>query len=357
MTAGLPWKAEVSRLPPYDLPSPRARVKVDLNESPYDFPADLKDEVWARVRERSWSRYPRHPPIALTTALERRLSWPKEGIVAGNGSNELIQAILSVALSPGTSFLVPRPSFPVYAILGTIHGGDVRFLDLDADFAYREELLASAIAATCPRVVLLCSPNNPTGTVASGDVVRLALDDPSRLVILDEAYQDFAAENLFSLLASHENLVILRTFSKAWGLAGLRIGYLLAHPAVAREIGKAVLPFNLNVFSEACALVALEHEERLRETVERIKESRAALFAAMAALPGVRPYESQSNFILFETPLPPQKIYDALLARGVLVRDVSRGHRLERALRVSVGTPEENAIFLRELGARLATGP
>jgi len=192
--------------------------------------------------------------------------------------------------------------------------------------------------------------------VAVEDVERLCADGDG-LVVVDEAYHEFSGQSVVPLLARHENLVVLRTFSKAMSLAGLRVGYLLASPALVREINKARLPYNLNFFSQAAALAALEQRRELESVVRRLVAMREEMLQALAAMPGVRPYPSRANFILFELlDRDPKAVFDALFNRGVLVRDVTSYPRLERCLRVSIGSPDENAAFLGGLQAALEAG-
>jgi len=175
-------------------------------------------------------------------------------------------------------------------------------------------------------------------------------DDADGLVVVDEAYQEFAGQTVVPLLARHPNLVVLRTFSKAMGLAGLRIGYLLASPEIVREVNKARLPYNLNFFSQAAALAALDEWEVLRANVEKIVASREDLLYRLYRIPGVRPYPSKANFVLLElTEADPRTVFESVYRRGCLVRDVTSYPRLQRCLRVSVGSEPENEVFLSAL--------
>ena len=344
-----PIKARVRALAGYGLEVARTEsVKIDLNESPHDFPDDLKSEVWRRLGDREWSRYPEPRPRALMAALARREGWDEAGLLVGCGSNELLLATLAVTLERGDDLLVPSPTFEVYGILSTVLAGPPRTFELGERFEYLLEPFEAALAETRPRVVVLCSPNNPTGSVVPRAMVREALADRSRLVILDEAYQEFGNGSLVDMLPENPNLVVLRTFSKAWGLAGMRVGYLLAHPVVAMEIGKAVLPFNVGLVQELAALVALENGTRLGAVVARIRAQRDWLDAELAAIAGVTSYRSEANFILFEVD-DPVAVWEGLRAQGVLVRRLARGPRLSRALRVTIGTDEENRRFLAAL--------
>jgi histidinol-phosphate aminotransferase len=206
-------------------------------------------------------------------------------------------------------------------------------------------------------VTILCSPNNPTGCSVSLDDVRALCAESDGLVVVDEAYHEFAGVSAVPLLAEHENVVVLRTFSKAMALAGMRVGYLLASPALVVEINKGKLPYNINFFSQLAAMATLDEWPLLEERVARIVAERAALAQAIGSLPGVRVYPSDANFLLLELATrTPKEVLEAVFAQGVLIRDVSSYPMLERCLRVSVGSPEENAALVAALEEALGTG-
>jgi len=254
---------------------------------------------------------------------------------------------------PATA-VIPQPTFTLYAHLATILGGEVVRVDLDAALQYDTEALRAARRARRAPVTIVCSPNNPTGSVLPGEAVARLCAEADGLVVVDEAYHEFSGASVVALLGEHPNLVVLRTFSKAMALAGLRVGYLLAAPELVREIDKARLPYNLNLVSETAALVLLEQPELLAERVATLVRLREALAARLGALAGVRVHPSQANFLLFELEhADPRAVFEALHRRSVLVRDVTGYPRLERCLRVSVGSAEENEAFLHALGTAL----
>ena len=219
---------------------------------------------------------------------------------------------------------------------------------------YDVEALIEARRASGAAVTIVCSPNNPTGGSLSLSEVERLCDESDSLVVIDEAYHEFAGESAVPLLARHPNLVVLRTFSKAMALAGLRVGYLLASPELVREVNKARLPYNVNFFSQAAAIAALEERDVLAASVRRLIGERERLLAALADLPGVRAWPSRANFFVLELLAADAKaVFAALLRRGVLVRDVTSYPLLSRCLRVSVGSEQENEAFLRALGTAL----
>jgi histidinol-phosphate aminotransferase len=250
--------------------------------------------------------------------------------------------------------VIPEPTFTLYALLTMVLGGEPVRVPLTADLQYDPEAIARARRQAGAALTVVCSPNNPTGGVLTAVEVRRLCEDGDGLVVIDEAYHEFAGDSMAPLLESHPNLVVLRTFSKAMGLAGLRVGYLLASPELVREINKGRLPYNLNFFSQMAALAALEAYAELADRVRQLTEERERMLALVKDLPGVRAYPSRANFFLIELrEADPKAVFEGLYRRGVLVRDVTAYPMLSRCLRISVGSPEENDAFLRALGSAL----
>jgi histidinol-phosphate aminotransferase len=343
-------KPAVRSIAAYTLAARSAAVKLNQNENPYDLPPEVKQRVLEAALARPWSRYPEFDPRELIEALAAFSGWRPDGILAGNGSNELIEALLLVTVGPGTRVVIPEPTFTLYALLTRVLGGEPVRVGLGPELEYDAAELSRVRRELVAPVTIVCSPNNPTGGVLPIDEVARLCDGHDGLVVVDEAYHEFAGQTAVPLLAEHKNLVVLRTFSKAMGLAGLRVGYLLAAPELVREINKARLPYNVNFFSQLAALAALRGWNALRGNVERIVDAREVLLHRLYRIPGVRPYPSRANFILVELPEEdPKAIFEAVYQRGVLVRDVTSYPRLSRCLRVSVGSEQENDAFLAAL--------
>ncbi len=347
-------KPAVRKLAAYTLAARQAPVKINQNENPYDLPETLKRRVLEKALRRPWSRYPDFEPKELLDKLAAFSGWRADGILAGNGSNELIEALLLVTVGAGTRVVIPEPTFTLYALLTMVLGGEPVRVPLTADLQYDPEAIARARRQAGAALTVVCSPNNPTGGVLTAVEVRRLCEDGDGLVVIDEAYHEFAGDSMAPLLESHPNLVVLRTFSKAMGLAGLRVGYLLASPELVREINKGRLPYNLNFFSQMAALAALEAYAELADRVRQLTEERERMLALVKDLPGVRAYPSRANFFLIELrEADPKAVFEGLYRRGVLVRDVTAYPMLSRCLRISVGSPEENDAFLRALGSAL----
>jgi histidinol-phosphate aminotransferase len=359
-------KDSVRALRPYTLAPHRASVKLNQNENPWDLPLEIKQETLNRIKDRSWSRYPDFAPRRLHERLAEFSGWQADGIIAGNGSNELIQALLMVAIGAGKRVLITEPTFALYRQITTVLGGEVVSVPLNRELQFDVAALVEEIEEKQPNVTIICSPNNPTGCMISAEELVVLLKAARGLIVVDEAYHEFAnagspplqrswggGHSAVPLLGDHENLVVLRTFSKAMAMAALRVGYLLAPPELLREIAKAVLPYNLNALSQTAAEVAIElFEARLLPLVVAICAERDRLYIELASIPGLVPIQSHANFMVVRSNKEPKRVFAELLKRDILIRDVSGYPMLNEYFRVSVGTPEENdrlVMALREI--------
>jgi histidinol-phosphate aminotransferase len=361
-------KDPVLALRPYALVPHRASVKLNQNENPWDAPLEIKRETLIRMNDRAWSRYPDFTPQRLHERLAEFSGWQADGIIAGNGSNELIQALLMVTIGEGKRVLIAEPTFALYRQITTVLGGEVASVPLSRDFQFDVAALLQEIEETQPAVTIICSPNNPTGCVIGDEHLVVLLKAARGLIVVDEAYHEFAdpaspapgvvneqpgwsgGHSAVPLISDHENLVVLRTFSKAMAMAALRVGYLLASPALVVQIAKAVLPYNLNALSQTAAEVAIEmFELKLKPLVECICAERDRLYVELTNIPGLVPVKSQANFMVVRTNKYPKRVFSELLKRDILIRDVSGYPMLNHYFRVSVGTPAENDLLVRAL--------
>ncbi len=342
-------KSAVRAITAYTLAPYRASIKINQNENPFDIPDEIKQEVERRLAGRAWARYPDFVPAGLLDALARFAGWKPEGTLAGNGSNELIQATLMVSVSAGTRVLISEPTFTLYRQIVTVLGGEVLSVPLTAELQFDVDGIRERAIRDRADVIILCSPNNPTGCrIAEEELLDLARAFDG-LIVVDEAYHEFSGRTVVPLLAELPNLIVLRTFSKAMAMAGLRVGYLLASPELAREVHKATLPYNLNFFSATAAEVACERYDLLRPQIEMIVSERERLSKRLPAIEGVEPVPSSANFMIARAQLPPRKIFEELVARDILVRDVSKYPMLSEYFRLSVGSPEENDRLIAAL--------
>jgi histidinol-phosphate aminotransferase len=334
----------------YSLVSPPTRRKLNQNEAPFDFPDELKREVF-ELAAGQWQRYPEFAPPDLLAALAARYGWLSDGVLVGNGSNELIQAVLAVTLGDGDVVVAPSPTFSLYRLLTAVLGGRYVPVPLEPDFAYNIDRLIERANEEQARVVVLNSPNNPTGSVLPSGAVERILGETRALVVCDEAYQDFGGPTALGMLAGSARVVVLRTFSKALGLAGLRFGLALAHPAITREIAKGKLPYNVNLVTLAAARVALKHAYMLSQRTREVIATREHFLARLRTVPGVTVYPTAANFVLIRTPgLSAKEVFLRLYEdHGILVRDVSSAAGLAECLRISIGTPEDMGAVIDAL--------
>jgi histidinol-phosphate aminotransferase len=340
----------------YALRAPTARRKLNQNECPHDLPPDLKRAVLERAAAAPWQRYPEFVPSRLVERLAARYGWVPEGVVVGNGSNELIQATFSVVLAEGDAVVAPSPTFSLYRLLTGVLGGRYVPVPLGPVFEYDVSRIVASVIRERAKVVVLNSPNNPTGSALPGGAVERILDETGALVVCDEAYQDFGGPSAIPLLRRTSRLVVLRTFSKAMGMAGLRFGLALAHPDVARELAKGKLPYNVNLVTLAAADVALDHADVFAARTRDIMETRDRFLPRLARLTGLEVIPTAANFVLIRCRARParevfQRLYED---HWILVRDVSSSGELAECLRISIGTEEDMDAVLAALEQILA---
>lgn len=351
--AGLVWPV-LRDLVPYHVPVHTGVVKLDANENPYDFPPELLTGIFERVDGQTFVRYPDAEARELREAIAAYTGLSAENVFVGNGSDELILNLF-LTFAVGGRVLIATPTFGMYRIHTVIAGAEPVAVNRDPDFAVDPERLLQAAQEVPAKVMVLCSPNNPSGNTIPPETVEQVLTGFDGIVVLDEAYFEFCGKSSVSLLGRYPNLVVLRTFSKAFGLAGLRVGYMLAHPDVIDAVWRVKQPFNVDAFAQLAARTVLENRSLFAPQIEVLMRDGAALYERLRLLPGVEAYPTEANYVLFWTPLDAQTVYQGLLARGVLIRDLG-GPGLERCLRVSFGRPEENTKFLESLEEVLGSG-
>jgi histidinol-phosphate aminotransferase len=333
-------RPELRALAEYRLDLTPCRHKLDQNEVPWDLPRRLKREVVERLLELPWSRYPDFHADELRRLLGELHGWPAEGILVGNGSNELLAMVLAATVPAGGEVLGVEPSFGLYRLFVLRAGGRPRFLPPRADLSLQTAELVDETERAPELALLLCSPNNPTGAAATPAQIERLLELGRGPLLLDNAYGEFCRHDYTPLLARHPRLVLLRTFSKAWSLAGLRLGYLLAAPALVAELLKVKLPYNLGHAGAVAGRVALAHagvaRARVRHLIARREQWRRALASA-----GLEVFPSEANFLLARCPGGPPaaaRLRRGLEQRGIRVRDVGAAPGLAGCLRWSVGS-------------------
>jgi len=345
----------VRPLAAYGPPRDPAAVPLHLNESPSDLPPELKRELAAQLEALDWSKYPITDGARFAADLAQAYGVDTAGVLVGNGSNELLQLLLFACVEPGDRVVVVAPSFSLYALQAKALGAEVVELPLRTPSgAFRFPLRELAAAAGNAKLVLLGSPNNPTGTTVSPDEARALAQDVPCLLGIDEAYRDFCGQDFAPLLREHPRLVLFRTFSKAMAAASLRAGCMLAAPELCAELRKVQLPYNLSTPACLVARALLQRPALVAARTRLVVDERERVARALREL-GATVHPSGANFLLFEQGRrPANELHAALFRRGVLIRNVSSARDLQHALRVSIGAPAANDAFLAAMRAELA---
>lgn len=326
------------------------RHRLQWNENPYEFPADLKEIVLERLAQAGWARYPLGlRPWSLMERIAANKQVRVDQVVAGVGSSDLIRVIMNSVLHAGDNVVLPFPTFLAYrpAVRMTQANSVEVALAAEDNFALPVDAMIEAAQVNEARLVVVCAPNNPTGTVYPIEQLeRMAAGCPG-LLLVDAAYSEFSGQDFTPLLA-HENVLLLHTFSKLYAMAGVRVGYMLTSPYLAGQLQKAVSDFPLSVFAEVTAEVALEHSHRFQAFRDEILRERERLARALEQVSGVHVYPSGTNFLLVQLNRPKQLLLEYLLhEHGVLISNLAAYPELKECVRVSVGTPEQNNLVAR----------
>ncbi|MBI4746262.1 MAG: histidinol-phosphate transaminase [Deltaproteobacteria bacterium] len=337
-------KTEIRDLLPYKIDETCCPIKLDANENPYPLPDELREKVNKALSEVLLNRYPDPDARELKGLISHWLSVPEEFLMLGNGSDELIQAILIATSWGSPTVVVPSPTFSMYKITGLAVGHRVLEIPLDKSFDIDPAAVIDACGRERAKVVFLSTPNNPTGNRFSDDKVLEVVKGSHALVVVDEAYGDFSGKTLVPYLKENMNLIILKTLSKI-GMAGLRLGIMAANPDLINELDKVRLPYNINSLSQAVAAVLLNNMDAINGQIDAIIPERERVYRALRDLDGVTPYPSEANFILFKV-RDADDLHKRLVEKGILIRNLNRPGRLENCMRVTVGTPEENGALL-----------
>ncbi len=346
-------RPDVVELSGYHSPQLDVDVRLNTNESPYPPPAGFVDAWLEALREVPLHRYPDRGADDLRRALATHVGQPAERVFAANGSNEVLQTLLLAYGGAGRRALVFEPSYALHSHIARITGTQVVTGDRGDDYRVSPTEAGIQIGAERPSVVFLCSPNNPTGTVepraAVEQILASVLDHGPGLLVVDEAYGEFADWSATELVADDVPLLVVRTYSKVWSLAALRLGFAIGPAAVIAELDKVVLPYHLSAATQLAGLTALRFDAEMRERVASLVAERERLAAELALLPGLRVLPSGANFLLVRCDGDGHALWQQLVDRGVLVRDFSRWPRVEDCLRITVGTPEEDDRLLAAL--------
>ena len=344
----------------YHSPQVDVEVRLNTNESPLPPPDAWRSELAEEIGRMAFHRYPDRDATALRAALAESTGVTPDRLFCANGSNEVLQCLLLAYGGAGRSVALFEPTYALHRHIAELTSTEVASVWRGPDFTLELDAVDELLERVAPVVTFLCSPNNPTGRAEPPEVVAYVLERAPGLVVVDEAYGQFAAWSAIDLLRAGapgaDRLVVVRTFSKTWSMAACRLGYLVADPAVVRACALVALPYHLDALTQAAGRLALRYEDEMRARVALLTEERGRLSAALHDLP-VDSWPSDANFILFRPRRRDgRRVWEDLLEDSVLVRDCSTWPGLQGCLRVTVGTPEENDRFLAALSRSLEEG-
>ncbi len=340
-------RSDIRSMPAYHVQPSSGMVKLDVMENPYRLPADLQAKLGERLGQVAINRYPAERTMELGWALARHAGMPEHcAVTLGNGSDEIITMISMAISKPGAVVLAPSPSFVMYELSSRYQHLRFESVPLTAEFELDESAMLAAIEKHHPAAIYLAYPNNPTGGLWNWATIERIVQAAPGLVIMDEAYQPFASRDAMALLAQYPHVLVMRTMSK-FGLAGVRIGYLMGEKSLVQEIDKLRPPFNVGVLNAEAALFALEYADVYAAQAAELRAQRELVASELAACAGVHVFPSQGNMLLLRVPDANAR-FKRMRELGVLIKNVSAGHALlANCLRITIGTPEENQAMLK----------
>jgi histidinol-phosphate aminotransferase len=340
-------KDTVCRLDGYVVPQDFSCVKLNQNESPFDIPLELKQEISRRLLACQWNRYPNNFAEPLKNKISDYIRFSPSGLIVGNSSNELLQTVIYSVCDTGDTIVVSNPGFPIYNRIAAVMNIRVREVPLRSGFAFDTgRIIAAARGAG---MVIIASPNNPTGSLLPLEDIAVIAGNIKGFLVMDEAYYEFCHRSARDLLEEYPNILIIRTFSKAFNLAGIRLGYMLGKDEIIRELNKSKLPFSVGVFQQLAGEVLLENRRFIRDNVSKILRERERVMRELQKIPTIKPFPSYANFILFQSlGIPGKVLFQRLYKKGVVLRHFETPE-LNHCLRVTIGSARENMVFLEKL--------
>lgn len=342
-------RQEILDLHAYSVFDSTGMIKLDAMENPYSLPQSLREEISDLVADAAINRYPDADACQLKESIRAVIGLHQDlRILLGNGSDEIIQLLALAVAKPGATLLSVEPTFVMYKMISAFTGMRYVGVPLTENFALDLPAMLTAMRQHQPALVFLSYPNNPSGNLFDAEAIIRIIEAAPGLVVVDEAYYAFADASFMPMLLHYPNLLVMRTFSKL-GMAGLRLGFVAGSEAWLEQLEKLRLPYNVSLLTQKVAEKLLQHHDVLLHQAEQIKQGRAWLYERLVGVADVRPYASDANFILFRV-MHADKIFQELKNRGVLIKNLSKSHPLLfDCLRVTVGTQQENELFIRAL--------
>ncbi len=345
----MPIREDLKALEGYHSPQVEVRFRLNTNESPLAPPAEFVQALSEKISDIAWNRYPDRTARQLRAGIADLHGVQPGNVFAANGSNEVIQTLLLTFAGHGRTVVTFEPTYQLHGHIARLTGATVIEAERRSDFSLDNDIVIDAIRTHRPDVTFFCSPNNPTGTVDSPDIVAQALAERSGLIAVDEAYGQFASWSAIDLLDEETPVVVIRTFSKTWSMAAARLGYLIGPQWLVSELDKVVLPYHLDAAKQIAGTLALQYRSEMEERVSYLVQERQRVMTGLEGLT-VDVFPSGANFILFRPrSIPGRELWRELVERGVLIRDCSSWPRLKDCLRVTIGTSEENDYFLQSV--------
>ena len=349
-----PPREQIQAMAGYHSPQVDVPVRLNTNESPFPPPQKWVDELTNVVSSIDWNRYPDRGAQQLREVIARRHNVDSSMVFVANGSNEVLQTILLTYAGHGRTVATFEPTYQMYAQIARVTGAEVVVGERRADMTLDSHEIERVMQRHQPAVTFLCNPNNPTGLVEPRENLDVLLQQATGIVVVDEAYAEFADWSAIDMVVENRSLAVTRTFSKTLSMAALRVGYVVAPSWMVEQLTIAVLPYHLDSFKQAATIAALSFTKEMEERVAHIKSERSRIETKLATY-DIEVWPSGANFVLFRPQSRPAKqVWESLLSDGVLVRDCSSWARLDGCLRVTVGTPEENSAFLNAVKKALS---
>ncbi len=345
-------RKRVSDLCAYNVEPIPAEVILDANELALDLPDKLRKRMDAAMAGASLGRYPDPDAGELCRAIAKKEGCEPGEILLGNGSDEVIQALIAAVCDPDDKIFTVTPTFSMYRQIATYLNVETVEEELDENWDVNSGEMLMAIDEANPKIIFIASPNNPTGNTFNRDALASIMNTAEGLIVIDEAYVDYADRSIGLLYKERANVAIIRTLSKT-GLAGIRLGYLLADERLIAEVNKVRLPYNINSLTQEVATQAFNNWDSFAPLFDKVKAEREKMFTKLFVLKGVTPYPSQANFILMKIDDDAEAIFNLLIENGVRVRWFKGSGRLDDCFRVTVGTEEENARFIKALSGAI----
>jgi histidinol-phosphate aminotransferase len=332
----------------YIAPEVTGAIKMDANENPISLQEPLKKKLMEEMGRIDLNRYPIAGAPELRDRFAQYYGVDKDMVMLGNGSDELIQTLCLTLKGKINGVLVPVPAFSMYKIIAVNTGNKVVEVPLDKKFDLDRDAIIGQIKANFPALVFLSYPNSPTGNLFSRDKIEAIIKKTPGIVVIDEAYASFSGRTLLPLLKKYDNLIFLNTLSKL-GLASMRLGFLIGNPDIVAQLDKVRLPYNVNSLSQIAANFFLDYQDEFSKQVEEIIKRREELYLGLKEIAGIKLYPSQANFIFFSCAFDSDRIYNKLVAEGIIVKNLNIPPLMPNCMRVTVGNNKENEAFLRAL--------